>query len=349
MERLPDGRAVWEAAFAALARHPGVLGVGIVTREDLMGAMSGVGAAFVVAGGETRTESVRRGLAAVPEGTEIVLVHDAARPWVTAEVIDRVIAGARAAGACVPGVAVTDTVRDVEVGTLDRGRLRAVQTPQGFTIGILREAYAEGEEGTDDASLVERLGYSVTVVEGDAANRKVTFRGDLEGQMMMETRTGLGYDVHRFSEEVNRPLWLGGVLFEGEGPGLEGHSDADALLHAVVDAVLGAASLGDIGEHFSNKDPRWKDKASVFFVEHARDLVREQGWRILNADVSVIAERPRILPRRDAIRRVIADALGLEIDRVSVKATTNEGLGAIGRGEGVSAFAVATLVRPFGG
>ncbi len=342
---------LWASSYSVLSRCPGVEGVGLVVaagREAEFSALA-AGALFVVPGGASRQESVARGLAAVPEGFDAVLIHDAARPFLTPDVVDRVLAGVRRSGAAYPAVPVTDTVRQVGsngVATLDRSTLLAVQTPQGARLELLREAHelATGES-TDDIALIEAIGHPAEAVEGDPANVKVTDPADLSRILgAVETRTGLGYDIHAFSADPDRPMWLGGVEFD-DRPGLDGHSDADALLHAVVDALLGAAGLGDIGVHFPNSDERWRGRESGHFVREAGRMVGEAGWEIVHVDASVMAERPRVMGRRHEICERIAGLLGIDPSRVSVKATTNEGLGAIGRGEGVACLAVATLAR----
>jgi 2-C-methyl-D-erythritol 4-phosphate cytidylyltransferase/2-C-methyl-D-erythritol 2,4-cyclodiphosphate synthase len=303
-------------------------------------------ALFVVEGGETRTQSAHRGFEAVPVWAEAVLIHDAARPFLTTEVVDRVLAGVASHGAAFPSVPVTDTVKEADgdsVRTLDRAKLLAVQTPQGARVEHFRKAYALGAEATDDMALLEIVGIRAIAVQGDPENIKITTVRDLKGRGQLEVRTGHGYDIHRFATDPARELWLGGVKFEGVG--LEGHSDADVLLHAVVDSLMGAAGLGDIGEHFPNTDPRWKDEPSATFLKETGQMLSRVGWEVVNIDVSVLAERPKLSPRREEVREVVAGLLGIDVARVSVKATTNEGLGAIGRGEGVAAFAVATIRR----
>ncbi len=342
-----DGAPLWTRSYQTLLRHEMVDGVGIVCGEGLVGQFQGHApeALFVVEGGATRTQSARNGFDARPGWAEAVILHDAARPFVESVTIGGVILGIKAHGAAFPAIEVTDTIKQREGGsykTLDRTKLVAVQTPQGATVELFQKAFASGLEATDDAALLEAVGIEAIVFPGFAENIKVTTWSDLRHEMA-ETRTGHGYDVHRFSDDPKRKLWLGGVEFEG--PGLEGHSDADALIHAVVDALLGAASLGDIGDHFPNTDPRWKNEPSATFLKESARMLAINGWDVVNIDISVIAERPRLSGRRDEIRTVIASLAAISLDRVSVKATTNEGLGSIGRGEGVATFAVATIKR----
>jgi 2-C-methyl-D-erythritol 4-phosphate cytidylyltransferase/2-C-methyl-D-erythritol 2,4-cyclodiphosphate synthase len=306
-------------------------------------------AIFCVAGGESRQQSSQIGARAVPLEYDTVLVHDAARPFVTPTLIGRVIKGVEQVGAAFPAVPQTDTVKigsgDKWV-TPDRTSVVAVQTPQGSRREPLLRAFSECHgEFTDEASMLESLGIPVLAVEGDPANIKVTHPADVSRILTnVETRTGMGYDVHAFSDDPDRPLWLGGVEFD-DRPGLEGHSDADVLLHAVVDALLGAACLGDIGLRYPNTDLRWKNASSSLFLRETAALLSENGWTIGHIDATVLAERPKVMVRREEICSTIADLAGIGTGQVSVKATTNEGLGAIGRGEGIAAMAVATVTR----
>jgi 2-C-methyl-D-erythritol 4-phosphate cytidylyltransferase/2-C-methyl-D-erythritol 2,4-cyclodiphosphate synthase len=301
-----------------------------------------------IQGGSTRAESSRKALEAVSSDVEYLLVHDAARPFVSHDLIDRVIEGLLELGASAPAIPVSDTIRNTQDGLtlVDRAHLIAMQTPQGARVDLLRQAnYHPG--ATDEMS---QLDIEWKVVAGDQDNFKITTQADyIRAQRMVNTfpeyRTGLGYDVHRFSSDPARPLWLGGVHFPGS-VGLEGHSDADALLHAAVDALLGAAALGDIGQHFPPTDARWKDEPSLTFLRHAKRLLTDAGWTIVNLDLAVVAEAPKLMPRSGEIREAIANALEIGADRVSLKATTNEGLGAIGRKEGIAAFATATIRKP---
>lgn len=342
-----DGAPLWLKSYLTLSHHPQIEAVGIVCAAGRVSEYSNLapGAAFVVEGGSSRTQSARIGFEARPMWAEAVLFHDAARPFVSPQTVSRVVEAVEISGAAFPALGVTDTIKlrsESGFETLDRSKLVAVQTPQGARAEHFESAFARGIEATDDMALLEAVGIHAVAVDGESANIKVTTRSDLELRMT-ETRTGHGYDVHRFSTDPARPLWLGGVEFEG--PGLEGHSDADALLHAVVDSLLGAATLGDIGDHFPNTDPRWKDEPSATFLKESVRLLASDGWDVVNIDVSVIAERPRLSAKRDEIRKVIAELAGISPDRVSIKATTNEGLGSIGRGEGIAAFAVATIKR----
>ncbi len=347
MEVLLAGIPVWRRSFDAFLSHPLVDQAGLVVSADALERMrtDAPEASFVVAGGATRQESARAGVAAAAAG--LVLVHDGARPFVSADVITRVIAAAKESGAAYPAVPVTDTIRRVDAEadtTLDRDGLYSVQTPQAADREDLLRAYAASSAGTtDDIGALMQIGIRADRVNGDRNNVKLTNADDL-ARIPMETRTGLGYDIHSFSADPDRKMMLGGVEFD-DRPGLDGHSDADALIHAVVDALLGAVNLGDIGLHYPNTDPRWKDQPSVTFLKETAVRLKELGWEIVNIDSTVVAERPKVLPKRDEVCRTMAAAAGISPERVSLKATTNERLGAIGRSEGIAAFAVATVKR----
>ncbi|MBA3604877.1 MAG: 2-C-methyl-D-erythritol 2,4-cyclodiphosphate synthase, partial [Acidimicrobiia bacterium] len=264
-----------------------------------------------VAGGATRTESVRNGLAAVPAEATIVCVHDAARPLASPELFAAVVGAVRdGADGAVPAVAVTDTIKVIDarrrvVDTPSRASVVAVQTPQAFRADVLRRAHAAGAEGTDDAALVEGLGATVVVVPGEAANDKITEPADLErarrsvsgtgSPSPMDVRVGHGFDVHRVGDDPDRPLVLGGCRFDGL-PGLAGHSDGDAVAHAVADALLGAAGLGDIGSHFPDTDPAFAGADSVELLRRVGDDVRAAGWSVGNADCSIVCDAPRLAP-----------------------------------------------------
>lgn len=342
------GRPLWHYAYSTLRSCAAIDEVGLVVGEGQESAFHhwAPDAAFIVPGGHSRTESARLGVLAC-EG-ESVLIHDAARPFVSSAIIERVVSALKdfeAVAACIPVVDTIKEVRGADIVTLERNNLVSMQTPQGAKRTTLLRAYDEvSQEFTDEMALLEVIGIHPHLVAGDPANFKVTTPADLlraAGYLgAPETRTGFGYDIHPFAED-DRPMFLGGVQFEGRG--LAGHSDADVLLHAVTDAVLGAIGLGDIGQHFPNDDPQWRGAPSLQFLTHAAGLVRGQGWEILHLDMTLIAETPKIMVKANDIRCAVAEAAGVAADRVSVKATTNEQLGALGRGEGIAAFAVATL------
>ena len=339
------GKPLWSWSYDTFSQHPEIDFVVVVGPE---GNQTGFQVPHVVPGGPSRQASVLKGLLSLPDDVDCVLIHDGARPFVTARMISDTLTAVREHGAAMVAVPVVDTIRSGAVN-LDRDQLLVVQTPQGGRRADLLAAHESGATATDDAGLLESKGISVAIVEGNRRNIKVTTTEDLEiarnwVESSTETRTGLGYDIHSFSSDPNRPLWLGGVQFEG-APGLEGHSDADALLHAVVDALLGATGLGDIGIHYPPSDPQWKDCPSSRFLQETASLLRSEGWEIVHLDATILAEVPKVMPRSHDIRHAIAQAAGISYDRVSVKATTHEKLGAIGRSEGIAAMAVATVRR----
>ncbi len=315
-----------------------------------------------VFGGATRQESVRLGLEVLanwPAPPKIVLIHDAARPFVSDALIERAIRAARDFGAAVPGLALIDTIKEISADgsvtrTLARTRLRAIQTPQAFRFDLILAAHRKANSAgiadlTDDAAVAEFAGHRVHVFEGEKSNVKITVPGDfalaeakLRGELT-DIRTGQGYDVHAF--EAGSCIWLGGVRIEHDR-GLAGHSDADVLSHAITDAVLGALADGDIGSHFPPSDPQWRGAPSRIFLSAAAAKLRARGGILAHIDATVVCERPKIGPHREAIRQSIAEIMGVCIDRVAVKATTSERLGFTGREEGIAALAVATICLP---
>jgi 2-C-methyl-D-erythritol 4-phosphate cytidylyltransferase/2-C-methyl-D-erythritol 2,4-cyclodiphosphate synthase len=343
------GRPLWDWSFQTYKSTVGIDRVVLVGSEANNDELSAAGE--TIRGGATRQESSLRALEAAGDA-DILLVHDAARPFITSDLIERVLEQVKTCGAAAAAVPVTDTIKRVAgdmVETLDRRELWAMQTPQGARVDLLRQAHAAATaEMTDEMALLEAIGVNPRLVKGDPNNFKVTTAEDLARANSFvgsgEIRTGIGYDIHAFSADPNRALTLGGLVFEG-APGLEGHSDADVLLHAITDAILGAAAMGDIGQHFPNTEPAWRGAPSIHFLRHAGELVSREGWEITNLDATLICEKPKVMGRSLEIRETIATALHLEIGRVSIKATTNEGLGSLGRGEGISAFSVATLRR----
>ena len=299
----------------------------------------------IVAGGAERQDSVRAALDCLRGENGIVLVHDAARPFVSEAVINAVIEGTADFGAAIPTVPAKDTIRQVDgtgSRTLQRETLACVQTPQGFRISLLKHAFekaqAEGFLGTDDASLVERMGINISMVQGEDANRKITTREDLETEM----RIGTGYDVHRLVE--GRPLVLCGEQIPYE-KGLLGHSDADVLLHAVSDALLGAAALGDIGKHFPDTDERYRGISSMKLLQKTAELLREAGYFLGNADITIIAQRPKIAGYIPKMRANIAEIMNCDENKINIKGTTTEKLGFVGREEGIASEAVCILYR----
>jgi 2-C-methyl-D-erythritol 4-phosphate cytidylyltransferase/2-C-methyl-D-erythritol 2,4-cyclodiphosphate synthase len=316
-------------------------------------------------GGDTRQESVMLGLESLARdgGTkpDIVLIHDGARPFSTPDLIGRAVACAETYGAAVPGFPVTDTIKEIGLdgsisGTPDRSRLRAVQTPQAFEFDLIlaahRLAWEKGRHDlTDDAAVAEYAGHQVFVFEGDPENVKITTAIDFakaEARLLstlMDVRIGHGYDVHSFEDGDH--VWLGGVRIEHSRK-LNGHSDADVVLHALTDAVLGAIGDGDIGVHFPPSQAKWRGAASEIFLRDAVDRVRRRGGMIAHLDATLVCEAPKIGPHREAMRARIAEIAGITIDRVGIKATTSETLGFVGRREGMAAWALATVRLPFG-
>lgn len=356
--RRVGGKSVLGHALTHL-NHPAIDEMRVVIapgHEDLFAqAVDGLLLPAPILGGETRRESVRNGLEQLAKegGAGIVLIHDAARAFLPVEVVDRLLAALDESDGVVPVLPVVDTLarREDNLGdTVSRDEIVRVQTPQAFRFDAILDAHRRwtGAEATDDAQVARAAGYTMAMVEGDEGLAKLTYAGDFaqaEARLAsaMVGRTGLGFDVHAFAE--GEELWLGGVRIP-HPRGLAGHSDADVVLHALTDALLGAAGEGDIGDHFPPSDPQWKGAASSRFVEHARGLIAAKGGIIDHADITIICEAPKIGPHRDRIRQVVADLLRLPVQRVSIKATTTERLGFTGRGEGIAAQAVATIRIP---
>jgi 2-C-methyl-D-erythritol 4-phosphate cytidylyltransferase / 2-C-methyl-D-erythritol 2,4-cyclodiphosphate synthase len=363
---LIGSQTILERSIAAFQAHARIDEIVVVVPADLVAdwtmRLEGSPRLLrVVAGGSRRQDSVANGFAAVDERTDLVIIHDAARPFVSAALIDRTLDAAAETGAAVAALPSSDTVKYArEVSdqgvlverTIPRERIHLAQTPQAFRCDVLRAAIAAGrglETATDEAALAESAGFSVRLVAGESVNLKITTATDLEAARAMidrgtdrpRVRIGTGYDLHRLEE--GRLLILGGVTIPYTH-GLAGHSDADVLAHAITDAVLGAVAQGDIGRHFPDSDPQWKGAPSLAMLAHAVSLARQAGYLVENVDAVVIAERPKLLPHIQAIRGSLAGVLGVEVDRVSVKGKTNEGVGAIGRGEAMAVHAVALLV-----
>lgn len=353
------GKPVLRWAVEAARAHPRIAAVQVVIAEGhatlYADALTGLDLLPPVVGGSTRQASVLNALRAVEAfDPDTVLIHDAARPFVSADIITAVCEALTQADAAIPALPVADTLKQVSQGrierTLSRNGVYSAQTPQGFRYKPIREAHraAAGKEFTDDAAIAENAGLSVVTVEGSRMNFKLTTQEDfVAAERLMAyrsvPRTGSGFDVHRFC--AGDRVWLCGVEIPHD-QGLEGHSDADVGLHALTDAILGAAALGDIGQHFPPTDPQWKGAASHLFLAHAVSLLRSRGGEIGNVDVTIICERPKVAPHREAMSRRVAEILGIDRDRVSVKATTTEGLGFTGRREGIAAQASATVMLP---
>lgn len=358
------GKTVLRRTIEALLSHSAVGDVQVVIGEGDRGlyddAVRGLPNLLApVSGGETRQQSVRNGLEALAarRAPRLVLVHDAARPFVTSETIERVIAGCDDTHGAIPVMPVTETVKRVEAGlltaTVPREALATAQTPQGFPFAPLLAAHRMAAEAgnndlTDDAAVAALAGIAVRAVEGDRGNMKLTNPGDFEQAermlaMLTETRIGQGFDVHQFGP--GKSVWLCGVEIAHDH-GLVGHSDADVGLHALTDALLGAIGDGDIGEHFPPSDPKWRGASSDRFFADAVRRVTERGGRVVNLDVTLVCERPKISPHREAMRARVAAIAGVEIGRVAVKATTSEKMGFTGRGEGIVAMATASVALP---
>ncbi len=306
-------------------------------------ALAGLAGIRLVTGGDTRQRSVALALDALAnDAPERVLIHDAARPELPDAVVKRLLAALDGAAGAIPVLPVIDSLVSADGQPADREALRRVQTPQAFRYADILAAHhgwAGDPAAGDDAQVLIAAGGQVTLVEGDERLRKLTVAEDFASPAP-SVRVGMGYDVHRLA--AGEELWLGGLLIPHD-KGLAGHSDADVALHALVDAILGALGEGDIGTHFPPSEPRWKGAASARFVEHAASLAQAAGYAIAHADVTLICEAPKIGPHREAMRARIAELLGVAPGAVSVKATTTEGLGFTGRGEGIAAQAVATL------
>lgn len=355
------GTAVLRRAADAFVAHEGVDHVRVVLRADDRGLYHNIFSdsdlLTPVEGGRTRQESARLGLESLQDlKPDRVLIHDGARPFPDSALIGRVIDALQHYPAAVPALPVNDTIKSATAdgtvaATMDRSSLRRAQTPQGFRFSDILAAHrsACGVEFTDDAMVAEQAGLSVALVEGSEANLKITTQEDMVqaermlGGAGLTTRIGSGFDVHRF--EAGDHVILGGIRIDHEY-GLEGHSDADAALHALTDALLGAIGDGDIGSHFPPSDEKWRNADSAAFLEHAAGLVAARGGIIDNVDVTLICEAPKIGPHRDAMRRRIGDILGLPVRQISVKATTTEGLGFTGRREGIAAHAIASVRLP---
>jgi 2-C-methyl-D-erythritol 4-phosphate cytidylyltransferase/2-C-methyl-D-erythritol 2,4-cyclodiphosphate synthase len=355
------GRTVLDRSVAAFLSHPAVDEVIVALPKDLVEAppsylQSAAKPLRIVAGGERRQDSVANAFDRAAEHSDVIVVHDAARPFVSADLIARTIAAAAESGAALAAVAARDTVKQVDgmlvTATLPRESIFLAQTPQAFRRQVLGDALALGRRGveaTDEAALAEQAGHAVRIVLGEASNIKITTPEDVllaeaiaGGGAGGDTRVriGTGYDLHRLVE--GRPLILGGVTIPFDR-GLLGHSDADAICHALTDAVLGAAAAGDIGRHFPDTDPQWRGASSVDLLRRAVAIVHERGFAVANVDVVVVAERPKLGPYIDAMRATVAEVLGVGPEAVSIKGKTHEGVGELGRGEAIAVHAVALL------
>lgn len=352
--RMLGGRPVAWWSVATLLREGAeevVVVVAPADRSEAETALAGLSGWRLADGGATRSVSVINGLNTLGgPGDRPVLIHDAARPFISRDAISRVLDGLTDADGALPGLAVADSLRRSDNGLVsggvDRNALYRAQTPQAFRLAAIQDAYARwpaGETATDEAAVVERAGGRVRIVEGDARLLKLTYPEDFalaEALIPRQTRVGQGFDAHRWGPGDS--VWLCGVEIPHDQT-LIGHSDADAGLHALTDALLGAMGDGDIGDHFPPTDPEWKGASSDRFLIHAVERLTARGGRLVNVDVTLICERPKVKPHRQAMRERLADLLNLPLDAVSVKATTTEAMGFTGRGEGLAAQAIATI------
>jgi 2-C-methyl-D-erythritol 4-phosphate cytidylyltransferase/2-C-methyl-D-erythritol 2,4-cyclodiphosphate synthase len=355
------GATILERSLAAFDSHPDITDIVVVLPKVPVPGTPALPATRrslrVAAGGARRQDSVANAFDLVGEDADVVLIHDAARPFVTAELITRTIRAASEHGAALAAIEATDTIKRIArshdtavvVETIPSDTIYLAQTPQGFRRDVLAAAVALGRTGveaTDEAALAERAGFPVHVVEGEPGNVKITTEDDLArarqrtGGRARTGRAGTGYDLHRLVE--GRPLVLGGVTVPSDRGAL-GHSDADVVCHAATDAILGAAGLGDIGRHFPDTDPRWKDASSLTLLAEAAAMVGAAGYEVGNIDVTIILERPKLKDAVDDMRAHIARAVGQDPSRISIKAKTNEGVDAVGRGEAIAAHAVALI------
>ncbi len=366
------GRPVLSMTISALAQAlPGARLLTVIHPDDRdlfegcrahLSPAESLGLLAPVAGGESRQQSVLAGLEALAASgsvPELVLIHDGARPFVGSDMIQSAVSTALEYGAAIPGTLVTDTIKEINatgriIATPARERLRAVQTPQAFRFDLILRAHQKAAVAgifdlTDDAAVAEWAGHDVHVFPGDPANMKITTPEDFQRAeqrllgSLPDIRMGQGFDVHAFGPGEH--VWLGGVMIP-HNHGLVGHSDADVLMHAITDAIFGALADGDIGSHFPPSDPQWKGAASDIFLLYAAERVRARGGMIAHVDGTIVCERPKVGPHRDAIRARLAEILSISIDRVAVKATTSEQLGFTGRGEGIAALATATIRLP---
>jgi 2-C-methyl-D-erythritol 4-phosphate cytidylyltransferase/2-C-methyl-D-erythritol 2,4-cyclodiphosphate synthase len=352
------GRTLLQRSVAAFDQHPAIAHLVVVLAPGLVAdgpSLTGpvTRPCTFAEGGARRQDSVANGVAAMPADVDVVLVHDAARPFVDAALIDRVIEGVSTHGAAVPAIPVKDTVKRMDLqrktvsATIPRQEIWLAQTPQGFRRAVLTQVIALGQQSTvvtDEAMLAEQAGHDVAIVDGDEGNMKITTPADLAAaKARVEpsiSRVGTGYDLHRLVD--GRPLVLAGVTLSPErGP--IGHSDGDVVCHALIDAMFGAAAAGDIGRHFPNTDPAFKDAAGLDLLQKAVEVLDGLGWTVSNVDVTVVLETPKLTPFVLDIRKNLARVLDLPVEAISVKAKTNEGVDAVGRGEAIAAHAVAMV------
>ena len=355
------GRSILERSVDAFRNCDVITDVVVAVPPDVAenppaSLRAGVKPIEIVAGGARRQDSVANAFARVVDRADIVVIHDAARPFVTDDIIRRTVAAAVESGAAIAAIAAHDTVKRANANrlvtaTLPREEIFLAQTPQAFRTAVLKDALALASDATDEAMLAEQAGHPVQIVEGDPRNLKITTPADLvvaerllglSSPAAALVRIGNGYDLHRLVPD--RPLILGGVTIPFD-KGLLGHSDADAICHAVTDAVLGAAGAGDIGRLFPDNDPAWKGANSLELLRKAMTIVKGAGFAVVNVDVVVIAQKPKLVPYVDAIRANLAGALDCDVSQISVKGKTNEGVDSMGAGESIAVHAVALLTR----
>jgi 2-C-methyl-D-erythritol 4-phosphate cytidylyltransferase/2-C-methyl-D-erythritol 2,4-cyclodiphosphate synthase len=373
------GRTILQRSVEIVDGHQGIDEIVVALPSDLARANPPIVASsrkpiHIVDGGERRQDSVARAFARVSKEADVIVIHDAARPFASRDLFTRVIDAASAGGSAIAALAASDTVKEsttakgarIVARTIPREAIYLAQTPQAFTRGVLADAIRRGAEhpetATDEASLAEQAGHAVRLVDGEPTNIKITTSADLSvsealarslqpesgdvtaaaRSALLPLRIGTGYDLHRL--EPGRPLIIGGVKIP-HATGLAGHSDADVLCHAITDAILGAVAAGDIGQHFPDTDPNWKDADSVALLEGAVQIVGAAGYIVANVDATVIAERPKLLPYVPAIRAKLAKALGVDVSAVSIKGKTNEQVDSLGRNEAIAVHAVALLAR----
>lgn len=352
--RLVRGQPMLRHSYSVFANYPDIgsifVSISHGQQADAEGALVDLTPAMLITGGTTRRESVRNGLEAIAAtgGADYVLIHDAARPFLSARVIDDLMDALIYAPGAVPALPVVDSLArgdKILSRTVEREHLWRIQTPQAFHFDAILAAHRNwsGPEPSDDARMLMANGGEVRMVPGDEALAKFTFASDFAGHDMTPTiRTGSGFDVHRLV--AGEELWLCGVKLEHD-KGLSGHSDADVAIHALTDAILGAMALGDIGDHFPPTDAQWRGASSDQFLAHAIKLALDAGYALANADVTIICEAPKIGPHKQAMRSRLAEIMAVDLDRISVKATTTEKLGYTGRGEGIAAQAVTTFEK----
>ena len=351
--RLIRGKPMLWHSYVALAHHHAIdrvyVAIGAGQDAEAANALAGLKEPVFVQGGATRRESVHLGLKAIAArgAVDQVLIHDAARPFLPAQVIDDLLDALLLAPGAVPALPVVDSLSrgdEVLSETVEREHLWRIQTPQAFAFQDIYAAHQSwtGTEPSDDARMIMAQGGDVRIVPGAEALNKFTFSSDFAGNNMPSFRSGNGFDVHRLVPDAE--LWLCGVQIPHD-KGLDGHSDADVAMHALTDAILGAIAKGDIGDHFPPSDPQWRGASSDRFLAHAMKLARQDGFELSNADVTIICEQPKVGPFRGQMRARLAEIMSVDVDRISVKATTTEMLGFTGRGEGIAAQATATFEK----